>query len=89
MSNSKPPRTTLVHLRQLAMSEAIMQRAIEIQSLLAAQSQHRGVSLPDLMVAACAERHEATVLHYDGDYDRITTITGQPVQWVGPSGSVS
>jgi predicted nucleic acid-binding protein len=80
---------TLVHLRHLAMSEAIMQRAIEIQSLLAAKSQHRGVSLPDLMVAACAERHDATVLHYDGDYDRIASITGQPVQWVVPSGTVA
>jgi hypothetical protein len=27
-------------------------------------------------------------VHYDGDYDLIATITGQPVQWVVPPGTV-
>jgi hypothetical protein len=29
-----------------------------------------------------------TVLHYDADYDRIGEITGQPMQWVRPRGSL-
>lgn len=44
--------------------------------------------LPDLLIAACAEAAGLTVLHYDADYDRIASLTNQPVQWVVPRGSV-
>ncbi|TVR35612.1 MAG: PIN domain nuclease, partial [Nitriliruptor sp.] len=30
-----------------------------------------------------------TVLHYDADFDRIATVTEQPVEWVVPAGTVS
>ncbi|WP_422733293.1 hypothetical protein ACN26Y_20445 [Micromonospora sp. WMMD558] len=43
--------------------------------------------MADLLTAATAERHDATVLHYDGDFDMITAITGQPTTWVVPAGS--
>ena len=56
---------------------------------LANQSQHRAVPLPDLLVAACAEAAGLTVLHYDADHERIAKLTGQPVQWVVPRGSVA
>jgi len=48
----------------------------------------RAVGLPDLLVAAVAERHRVTVLHYDRDYDLITAVTGQPTSWVVAPGSV-
>jgi hypothetical protein len=35
-----------------------------------------------------AERERVTILHYNGDYDLIAPITGQPVQWVVPRGTV-
>ena len=41
----------------------------------------------DLIIAATAERHGATVLHYDGDYDMIAAVTGQPAEWVAPPGT--
>ena len=66
-----------------------MERALEVQASLAEMSQHRSVSLPDLIVAACAEENGLTVLHYDGDYERIRSVTGQPTRWVVPCGSVS
>jgi len=28
------------------------------------------------------------VWHYDEDFDRIAAITGQPVQWLAPRGSL-
>jgi predicted nucleic acid-binding protein len=49
----------------------------------------RAVGLPDLLVAAVAERERVTVLHYDGDYDFISEVTRQPTQWVVPRGAVS
>jgi hypothetical protein len=47
------------------------------------------VPLPDLLVAACAERGGLTVLQYDADFDRIAEVTGQPVQWVVAPGTVA
>jgi len=57
-------------------------------SELAMKSQHRNFSLPDLIIAATAELAGLTVLHYDEAYDRIAKITGQPVEWVVPKGSL-
>jgi predicted nucleic acid-binding protein len=59
----------------------------EVQGLLAQRAQHRSISIPDLLIAATAERHALTLLHYDGDYERIAELTGQAVQWVAPRGT--
>jgi predicted nucleic acid-binding protein len=74
---------------RVPVTDAAVDRALEVQSLLAEQSQHRSVPLPDLLVAACAEAARLTVLHYDADYERIAKLTRQPVQWVVPRGSVA
>lgn len=76
-------------LPRVQVTETIVDRALEVQALLARRSQHRAVPLPDLLVAACAESAELTVLHYDGDYDRVAEITGQRTRWVLPRGSVA
>ena len=69
--------------------DGVVERALEVQAKLAKRSQHRAVSLPGLLIAACAEKAGLTVLHYDADYDRIAKLTGQAVQWVVPRGSVA
>lgn len=74
-------------LEWLAMPDEIGDRAIEVQNELARRGLHRGVPLPDLVIAATAERHGATVLHYDADFDVIAEVTGQPVRWVVPRGT--
>lgn len=81
--------TVLRSLPRMPVSEAVLDRALEVQGSLAKRSQHRAVPLPALIVAACAEVAGLTVLHYDADYDRIAAVTGQPVRWVLPRGSVS
>jgi predicted nucleic acid-binding protein len=63
-------------------------RALEVQRALAGAG-HRGRKVPDLLIAAVAERHHLTVLHYDTDYDLIAAVTGQSVQWVVSAGSIS
>jgi len=45
----------------------------------------RSVRIPDLLITAVAERSGLAVAHYDEDYDRIATITGQPTRWVMPA----
>ncbi|HEV2777176.1 MAG TPA: PIN domain-containing protein, partial [Solirubrobacteraceae bacterium] len=57
-----------------------------VQRLLAKQSQ-RGRKIPDLLVAAAAEEHDLTVVHYDADFDLIASVTGQRCNWIIPAGS--
>ena len=73
---------------RVPVDEQCVDRAIEVQGMLARNSQHRSVSLPDLLIAACAEKAELTVLHYDADFERIARVTGQSEQWMVPRGSV-
>jgi predicted nucleic acid-binding protein len=74
--------------RWLEVTAEAMDRAMDVHRLLAAASQHRHFPLPDLIIAATAELNGATVLHYDADYDRIAAVTGQPMEWVAPRGSL-
>ena len=74
---------------RVEVDEGCVRRALEVQAMLAERSQHRAVPLPDLLVAACAERGGLAVLHYDRDFDRIAELTGQRTRWVVPRGSVS
>jgi predicted nucleic acid-binding protein len=74
-------------LEPVATTEAHLGRSLQVQRLLAAKSQ-RGRKLPDLLVAATAELEGLGVLHYDADFDRIASVTGQPTTWVVPRGSV-
>ena len=74
---------------QLACVDEIASRAREVQALLAAGSQHRAAGVMDLLTAAAAEQYGASVLHYDADFDHIAAVTGQPVDWIAPPGSVA
>jgi predicted nucleic acid-binding protein len=62
-------------------------RALEVQTRLITAGNWRALSVSDLVIAATAERSGATVLHYDGDYDMIASVTGQPTRWVVPAGT--
>jgi len=73
---------------RIAMSESDFLRAEDVIAQLARRGHHRAVSLPDLLIAAAAERSQLIVLHYDGDYDVIAAVTGQRVEWVAPKGSL-
>lgn len=63
-------------------------RAVGIQRRLAAASRLRAAGLVDLVLAAVAERHRVTLLHYDRDFDVIAEVTGQDAAWVVPAGTV-
>jgi len=74
---------------RLRAEPGVWDRVLEVHRLLAASGpgHQRSVSVPDLVVAAVAERHGATLVHYDEDYDRIAALTGQPVRWIVPRGT--
>lgn len=58
-------------------------RAGQVQRLLVVAGL-RGRKMPDLLIAAAAEREHLAVLHYDRDFEHIGQLTGQPQQWIVP-----
>ncbi|MFI6171147.1 PIN domain nuclease [Nocardia sp. NPDC051052] len=70
----------------LTTPDEVWDRVNDIQIELIRAGRHRALSLPDLVIAATAERHGYTVLHYNGDYDIVAAVTGQPSQWVVQAG---
>lgn len=82
-------RAVLERLQTMYGSPRGERRAIEVQQLLMDTGHHRAVKLPDLLIASTAETEGLTLLHYDADFDRISEITSQPVEWIVPAGTVS
>ena len=64
------------------LTPAMEERAVEVQMLLADQGRHRAPGIPDLLIAAAAERAGHTVLHLDRDFELIAEMTSQPVERV-------
>ena len=71
-------------LRPIPIEPPDWARAIEVQRTLARQTGggQRAVKIPDLVIAASAERAGFELVHYDSDYERIASITGQQARWV-------
>jgi len=62
-------------------------RAVDVMVLLAEKGKHRSVGIPDLLIAAVAERHGLTLVHYHSDFDPVAEITGQETRWLAPCGT--
>lgn len=57
-------------------------RALDVQRELARSGMLRSVGMPDLLIAAVAERERVVILHHDRDFDTIASFTGQATAWV-------
>ena len=72
----------------LPMQQADFDRALDVLEGLALSGHHRAAGIPDLLIAAVAERNALTILHYDKDFDLIAKVTGQTTEWIVPAGAV-
>lgn len=72
------PPLSLMPIERL--TPAMEDRAFEVQMLLADRGLHRAPSIPDLLIAATAEKAGLTVLAIDKDFELIAEITGQPIE---------
>jgi predicted nucleic acid-binding protein len=83
-------RLELELLPQCPIGPSEFRRAVDVYEELARQGplHHRQVRHPDLLIAAAAESAGVAVLHYDRDFETIGEITGQPMRWIAPPGSV-
>jgi predicted nucleic acid-binding protein len=82
-------RSKLLSFPLVPTHQADWDRAIDVMSQLAESGRHRSAPIPDLIIAAVAERAGLTVLHYDRDFEMIASLTGQPVEAIVPLGSVT
>jgi predicted nucleic acid-binding protein len=83
-------RVEMDELPQFPIAAREWARAIDVYRELAFQggAHQRSVGHADLLIAAAAESAGVELLHYDGDFDRIAAITGQPTRWIVSRGSL-
>ncbi|HEX5853689.1 MAG TPA: PIN domain-containing protein [Solirubrobacteraceae bacterium] len=76
-------------LPRIAIDGEIERLAMQAQRELADIGHHRLAPM-DVMIAACAHRAEAGVLHYDGDYELLAAHTSLVFesQWLAPPGTL-
>lgn len=76
-------------LPRIAIDTEVEALALAAQRQLAEVGHHR-LAPADLIIAACAHRAEAGVLHYDSDYDVLAAHTELDFSstWLGPAGSL-
>jgi predicted nucleic acid-binding protein len=79
----------LEHLPRLPVDEAVERVALDAQRELATVGHHR-LAPSDLVIAACAHLVSGGVLHYDRDYDLISTHTRLSFEsvWLAEAGSL-
>lgn len=83
-------RRDLEEYASLPIDESCWQTALAWQALLVERGQHRGPGVADLIIAATARHHRATVLHYDADFDAIAQIAPDcSHEWIVTRGTVS
>lgn len=81
-------RDDLAALLELSLDSRAIALAERTQAALAANSQHRGPKVIDLLVAGVAEASSAILLHYDQHFDAIARVTSQPTEWLARRGSL-
>jgi predicted nucleic acid-binding protein len=74
----------------LWIAERAERRATDLQHQLRAAHQHLGVPPLDYLIAAIAEDHGASILHYDADFERLAANTdlAATVDALAPLGSL-
>ena len=73
----------------VAIDSEVERIALQAQRELAEIGHHR-LTPTDVVIAACAQRAEAGVLHYDGDYDILAERTSLVFDsvWLAPAGTL-
>lgn len=79
-------RRQMQSLIWLRMDFQVGQVALDIQYRLVGRGQHRR-PISDLLIAAAAIVHGATVLHYDKDFDLIADVVDLSARWIIPRGT--
>ncbi len=93
-ARSKADREEMIELLAatfawVTMPDRVFSRAAEIQAALTARGQHRSAGAVDLLVAATADLHALSLVHYDHDFDDIAHATEQSIVWLAEPGTIA
>lgn len=82
--------TDLAQLRNVPVTRSVTNAARQALRALAHQGagRHRGVTIADLLIGACAQDAAIGVLHYDQDFDTLATALSFDSRWIAPRGSL-
>lgn len=90
-ARSKADHVALMHgldaFARVPVTNADLNRAVDIQKTLADIGKHRMLSLTDATLAAVAESRRLTVLHYDRDFETLSAVIDVAHRWIVPAGS--
>ncbi|MCV7151058.1 PIN domain-containing protein [Mycolicibacterium pyrenivorans] len=64
------------------------QTALGAQRQLASTGRHRAVGMADLLIAAIADAHDVTLIHYDADFEIAAEVLPFRHQWVLERGTI-
>ena len=80
----------LAELADCPIGKAEWRAALDVYRALAdaGGAHQRAVKHADLLIAAAARAAGHEVLHYDEDFDRIASVTGQRCRWLAPRGTL-
>jgi predicted nucleic acid-binding protein len=68
----------------LETTDKTLATAVELQEAMLAAGMHRK-PIPDLVIAAVAQDHDAVLVHHDRDFDDIATVaSGLRTRWIVP-----
>jgi predicted nucleic acid-binding protein len=86
--NPTDHRRLKTYLRQqcvwLETTDATLSGAVDLQQAMLQAGLHRK-PIPDLIIAAVAQDHDAVLVHHDRDFDDIATVaTGLRTRWIVP-----
>jgi predicted nucleic acid-binding protein len=74
--------------QSLDINQEVLTLALGLQRDLVARGHHRGPGVADLVLAATAITHSATVLHYDRDFDLVAEVAPHFAhRWIVPRGT--
>lgn len=88
MSRANEIAGRLASFAAVPMPSLLWLRARESQLALAGAGGHGGVPPADLLIAAAAEAAGVPLLHYDGDYEAIASVSDLQQQWLVERGSL-
>lgn len=74
--------------RAVPVTEAVLDRAVGLQGMLATGPRCGPAAPATLVVVATAQLHQLGVLHYDADVELVATTCGVPQRTILPLGSV-
>lgn len=82
--------SNLAQLRNVPVTRSVTNAARQAFRELAHRGagRHRASTLPDLLIAACAQDAAIGVLHYDRHFDTLASVLDFESRWIAPPGSL-